>query len=260
MSQSEPIVGTRRGRVGIITFNRPEKRNALDREMHDAFLVAIGAALRDAAVRVIVLTGAGDKSFVAGFDVAELEGLSALDLYRYHAGPTLYDAIEHSPKPVIAAINGYCLGAGLEIALACDIRIASEGARFGHPEVGLGFIPAGGGTQRLPRIVGLGAAMRLLLTGDLIGAEEALRLRLIEEIVPGTALLDRVVSYAERMACKSPIALAAAKEATRAAIGLSLAEGLKLESALAQMCFASEDRIEGVRAFLERRTPAFGAR
>jgi len=246
-----------RGRTMLITINRPEKRNALDRHVRSAFLDAIAAARANDAVRAIVVTGAGDKAFVAGADIAEFEDRTTVEQWRAMKSATIFDAVERCPKPVIAAVNGFCLGGGMELALACDIRIASTAAKFGQPEVNLGIIPGGGGTQRLPRIVGLGAALRLILTGDLIGADEALRLGLVEEVVEPNELRDRALALAETIASKSPVAVAAAKEATRAALSLPLDDGLKLETALFQVCFASDDRAEGVRAFLEKRSAQF---
>ncbi len=248
------------GRVAIITIDRPEKRNALDGRVRCAFLGAVDAARRDENVRCVVVTGAGDKAFVAGADIGEFEGRSPVDQWRVMKSPTIFDAVERLPKPVIAAVNGYCLGGGMELALACDIRIASSEAKFGQPEVNLGIIPGGGGTQRLPRIVGLGAALRLILGGEIVAAGEALRLRLVEEVVEPVRLMERAISLAESIASKSPVALAAAKEATRAALGLPLADGLELETALFQLCFSSEDRVEGVRAFLEKRAAEFTGR
>jgi enoyl-CoA hydratase len=244
----------------VLTINRPDKRNALNGAVRCALLGALDAAARDSTVRVVVLTGAGDKAFVAGADIAEFEGRTPVDQFRVMKQPTIFEAVERLSKPVIAAINGFCLGGGMELALACDIRIASSTARFGQPEVNLGIIPGGGGTQRLPRVVGLGAACRMILTGDLIDAAEALRLRLVEEVVAADALMDRAVAIAETIAAKSPVAVSAAKEATRAALSLPLEEGLKLERALFQLCFASEDKVEGVRAFLDKRTPTFPGR
>ena len=245
------------GRVALITINRPEKRNALDRQVRCAFLGAMEGANHDANARAIVLTGAGDKAFVAGADIAEFEGRTPVDQWRAMKAPSIFEAVERSPKPVIAAINGFCLGGGMELALACDIRIASVTAKFGQPEVNLGIIPGGGGTQRLPRVVGLGAALRLILTGELIGADEALRLGLVEEVLEPGQLLERAKAIAETIAARSPVAVAAAKEATRAAVSLPLDEGLKLETALFQLCFSSEDKREGVRAFLEKRAATF---
>jgi enoyl-CoA hydratase len=208
----------------------------------------------------VVVTGAGEKAFVAGADIGEFEGRSPVDQWRAMKAPTIFDAVERLPKPVIAAVNGYCLGGGMELALACDVRIASSSAKFGQPEVNLGIIPGGGGTQRLPRIVGLGAALRLILSGEIIAADEALRLRLVEELTEPAKLLDRATELAELMASKSPVALAAAKEATRAALSLPLDDGLKLETALFQLCFSSADKVEGVRAFLEKRAAEFTGR
>ncbi len=246
-----------RGRTALVTINRPEKRNALDAQVRGAFLEAIASARANDVVRAIVVTGAGDKAFVAGADIGEFEGRTTVEQWRVMKGPTLFDAVERCPKAVIAAVNGYCLGGGMELALACDFRVASTTARFGQPEVNLGIIPGGGGTQRLPRIVGLGAALKLVLTGDMIDAAEALRLGLVEEVVEPGALLDRALALAEMIATRSPVAVAAAKEATRAALSLPLDDGLKLETALFQVCFASADRAEGVRAFLEKRSAHF---
>lgn len=260
MSDEQLVLQERRGAVSILTINRPDKRNALNGPLRCALLGALDAAARDSTVRVVVLTGAGDKAFVAGADIAEFEGRTPVDQFRVMKQPTIFEAVERLSKPVIAAINGFCLGGGMELALACDIRIASSSARFGQPEVNLGIIPGGGGTQRLPRVVGLGAACRMILTGDMIDAAEALRLRLVEEVVAADALLDRAVAIAETIAAKSPVAVSAAKEATRAALSLPLEEGLKLERALFQLCFASEDKVEGVRAFLDKRAPTFPGR
>ncbi|MDQ6887741.1 MAG: enoyl-CoA hydratase-related protein [Gemmatimonadota bacterium] len=260
MSEPEVVRLETRGRVALITIDRPEKRNALDGKVRCAFLGAMDTALRNADVRAIVVTGAGEKAFVAGADIAEFEGRAPVDQWRAMKAPTITDAVERSPKPVIAAINGFCLGGGLELALACDLRVASATARFGQPEVNLGIIPGGGGTQRLPRIIGLGGALKMILTGELIDAGEALRLHLVEEVVEPGQLLPRALALAELIAGKSPVAIAAAKEATRAALSLPLGEGLKLETALFQLCFSSDDKAEGVRAFLEKRQANFSGR
>ena len=257
MSDGGVVVHEVRGRAMLITINRPDKRNALDRQVRSEFLDAIAAARANDAVRAIVVTGAGDKAFVAGADISEFEERTTVEQWRVMKSPTIFDAIERCPTPVIAAVNGYCLGGGMELALSCDIRIASASARFGQPEVNLGIIPGGGGTQRLPRIVGLGAALKMILTGEMIGADEALRLGLVNEVLDPSALLDRALALAETIGAKSPVAVAAAKEATRAALNLPLDDGLKLETALFQLCFASDDRAEGVRAFLEKRAAQF---
>ena len=260
MTEAQVVTTEVRGPVLLITINRPEKRNALSGPVRCALLGAVDAANRDQTIRAMVVTGAGDKAFVAGADVGEFEGRTAVDQYRVMKAPSVFDALERSPKAVIAAINGYCLGGGMELALACDIRIASRSARFGQPEVNLGIIPGGGGTQRLPRIVGLGSALRLILTGDMVDAAEALRLRLVEEVVQPEELLSRAMSIATAIAAKSPVAIAAAKEATRAALSLPLDDGLRLETALFQLCFSSDDKVEGVRAFLDKRAPSFSGR
>ncbi|MBA3557942.1 MAG: enoyl-CoA hydratase/isomerase family protein [Gemmatimonadaceae bacterium] len=260
MSESEVVLTEIRGRVALVTMNRPEKRNALDGPMRCAFLGVMDRLNRDPDVRAIVITGAGDKAFIAGADIGEFEGRGPVEQYRAMKLPTVFNALEQSPKPVIAAINGYCLGGGMELALACDIRLASSSARFGQPEVNLGIIPGGGGTQRLPRIIGQGAALKLILTGELIDASEALRLRLVEEVCAPEQLVERAVALGETIASKSPVAVSAAKEATRAALSLSLEDGLKLETALFQLCFASQDKVEGVRAFLEKRLANFPGR
>lgn len=260
MSESQVVGSEIRGRTAMVTMNRPEKRNALDGQMRCAFLGIMDKLNRDGNVRAIVITGAGDKAFIAGADISEFEGRAPVDQWRVMKLPTVFDAIERSPKPVIAAVNGFCLGGGMELALACDIRISSSTARFGQPEVNLGIIPGGGGTQRLPRIVGLGAALKLILSGELIDAAEALRLRLVEEVVEPGQLIERALAIAETIASKSPVAVAAAKEATRAAFNLSLDDGLKLETSLFQLCFSSEDKAEGVRAFLEKRAANFTGR
>ncbi|HJU65216.1 MAG TPA: enoyl-CoA hydratase-related protein [Gemmatimonadaceae bacterium] len=260
MSESQVLLSETRGHVALLTLNRPEKRNALNGQLRCAFLGAVDEVARDPNIRAIVVTGAGDKAFVAGADIGEFEGRSPVDQYRVMKLPTIFDAVERCSKPVLAAINGFCLGGGMELALACDIRIASSAAKFGQPEVNLGIIPGGGGTQRLPRLIGLGAALRLILSGDMIDAAEALRLGLVEEVVAPSELMPRAMALAETIASKSPVAVAAAKEATRAALSLSLPEGLKLETALFQLCFASEDKAEGVRAFLEKRPATFPGR
>jgi enoyl-CoA hydratase len=260
MSEEQLVLVERRGRVSVLTLNRPEKRNALNAPLRLAILDALGNAWKDADTRAIVFTGAGDKAFVAGADIAEFEGRTPVDQFRIMEGASIYDALERSPKPVIAAVNGFCLGGGMELALACDIRVASSTARFGQPEVNLGILPGGGGTQRLPRIVGLGAALQMILTAEMIDAVEALRIGLVQEVVEPAQLLERAIAVAETIASKSPVAVAAAREATRAAFNLPLSEGLKLERALFQLCFSSEDKAEGVRAFLEKRAAVFPGR
>jgi len=260
MSDDALVLTARDRAIATLTINRPEKRNALSVAVRRAFLDAFSALSQDPDIRVIVITGAGDKSFVAGADIAEFATRTPVEQYQVMRGPSPLEAIERSPKPVIAAINGHCLGGGLELAMACDFRIASERARFGQPEINLGIIPGGGGTQRLPRLIGLGSAMQMVLTGEPIDAERAYRVGLVQEIVPHERLMPRVREIAGVIAGKSPVALAAAKEATRAALQTPLAEGLRIETGLYLLAFSSDDKREGVSAFLEKRSPQFTGR
>ena len=251
------VLQERRGPVTVLTMNRPEKHNALNGAMRCAFLGALNSAATDPEVRVVLLTGAGSKAFVSGADIAEMAARTPIDQRRVMAGPSIYEALWRLTKPVVAAINGYCFGGGLELATACDIRIASTTARFGQPEIALGLIPGGGATQRLPRLIGSGAAARLILSGDPIDAAEAHRLGLVEELVAPDELLPRSLAIAERIATRSPVALAAAKDALRAALSTPVDAGLRTEATLFQLCFASADGREGVRAFLDKRPAAF---
>ncbi|HVG21257.1 MAG TPA: enoyl-CoA hydratase-related protein [Blastocatellia bacterium] len=256
-SSYETLLFERRDRVALITINRPEKRNALNIKTREEGAALLEELSADESVGVVVFTGAGDKAFIAGADIAEFEGRTAITQRDVMTGRSLFTAIDTFPKPVIAMINGYCLGGGCELALACDIRIASETASFGQPEINLGIIPGGGGTQRLTRLVGEGKAMELILTGDIIKAQEAYNLGLVNAVVPAADLESRTMEMANRIAEKSPIALRMAKEAVKLASRSNLDEGLRREVDLFALCFSSEDKDEGVRAFLEKRKPAF---
>jgi enoyl-CoA hydratase len=258
MSQSyETLLVERRDRIAIITINRPEKRNALNIKTREEGAAALEELANDDSVRVVVFTGAGDKAFIAGADIAEFSGRTPITQRSVMLGRSLFTAIDVFPKPVIAMINGYCLGGGNELAMACDIRIASETASFGQPEINLGIIPGGGGTQRLPRLVGEGKAMELILTGDIIDALTAARLGLVNMVVPATDLEAKTMEIANRIADKSPIALRLAKEAVKIASRSNLDEGLRREVDLFALCFSSEDKDEGVNAFLQKRKPEF---
>ncbi|MDX6695998.1 MAG: enoyl-CoA hydratase [Blastocatellia bacterium] len=258
MSQSyETLLVERRGRVAIVTINRPEKRNALNIQTRTEGALALDELRDDESVGVVVFTGAGDKAFVAGADIAEFAGRTALTQRDVMLGRSLFTAIDAFPKPVIAMVNGYCLGGGCELALACDLRIASETASFGQPEINLGIIPGGGGTQRLTRLVGEGKAMELILTGDIIDARTAFNLGLVNTVVPAADLEAKTMEIANRIAEKSPIALRMAKEAVKLASRSNLDEGLRREVDLFALCFSSEDKDEGVTAFLEKRKPSF---
>jgi enoyl-CoA hydratase len=261
MSQSfETLLVERRDRVAIITINRPEKRNALNIKTREEGAALLEELSTDDSVRVVVFTGAGDKAFIAGADIAEFAGRTASMQRNVMTGRSLFTAIDSFPKPVIAMINGYCLGGGCEMALACDIRIASENASFGQPEINLGIIPGGGGTQRLTRLVGEGKAMELILTGEIIDARTAFSIGLVNHVVPADQLETKTMEIATRIAEKGPIALRLAKEAVKLASRSNLDEGLRREVDLFALCFATEDKDEGVQAFLEKRKPEFKGR
>ena len=248
------------GHVATVTINRPEKRNALNEETRSGIIAALDQMERDPAVRVVIVTGAGDKAFIAGADIAEFEGRAPVDQFRVMSEWSVYQAADRFPKPIIAAINGFCLGGGCELAMACDIRMAADSAKLGQPEINLGIIPGGGGTQRLPRLVGLGNAFRLLYTGDLIDAAEALRIGLVDQVVPAAELMTQARALAEKIAAKSPVALSLIKEAVRASVRSALDDGLRQEITLFGLAFSSEDKKEGIAAFLAKRTPEFTGR
>jgi enoyl-CoA hydratase len=249
----ETILLDRDGRVAILTINRPDKLNALSQQVRNEVLTALGELEGDASVGVVVVTGAGEKSFIAGADISEFAGRGPMDQREAMRFPRLYDVMSSYPKPVIASINGFCLGGGCELAMSCDIRIASEKARFGQPEIKLGLIPGGGGTQRLPRLVGLGNAMRLTLTGDMIGAAEAKEIGLVDLVVPHEELRSRTMELANKIAAMSPLTVKVTKEALRASERLPLDEGIVYERDLFCLCFSTADMKEGVSAFLEKR-------
>lgn len=258
MTQSyETLLVERRERVAIITINRPEKRNALNIKTREEGARVLDELREDAEVRVLIFTGAGDKAFIAGADIAEFAGRTAITQREVMLGRSLFTAMDNFPKPIIAMINGYCLGGGCELALSCDLRIASDKASFGQPEINLGIIPGGGGTQRLARLVGEGKAMELILTGDIIDAQTAYNLGLVNMVVPASDLEGRTMELANRIAEKSPVALRMAKEAVKLASRSNLDEGLRREVDLFALCFSSADKDEGVRAFLEKRKPDF---
>lgn len=245
------------GHVVLLTFNRPDKMNALNMEVRVALFEALGALRDDDDVRVVVLTGAGEKAFIAGADIGEFKDAGAVEQYRSMQRTNIYSAMEDFPKPIIAMINGYCLGGGCELSMACDIRVASSRARLGQPEINLGIIPGGGGTQRLPRLVGEGHANRLIMTGEMISAEEAERIGLVEKVYEPEELRESTLEMARTIGSRSPIALQAAKESVLVARRMPMDEGLKFERAWFGLLFSTEDKNEGVDAFLNKRSPAF---
>lgn len=242
--------------IGFIIINRPELRNALNIDTLLEIETALDKMRDDEDIRVIIFTGAGEKSFAAGADISQLSKRTMIDALKPNMTAT-YRKIEDYEKPTIAAINGYALGGGLELALACDIRVASLNAKVGLPEVGLGIMPGAGGTQRLSRIIGKGKAMELILTGDVITAAEAERLNMISKAVPQEELIETAKGYARRISVKGPLALRMAKAAVNRGADMEMETALYLEKLAQTILIGSEDKLEGTQAFLEKRTPQF---
>ncbi len=255
----ETLIVEREEGIGLITFNRPHVLNALSMATMRELDMALDDLATDPQVQVIILTGAGEKAFVAGADITEFNSLASAKEAAGYAlrGQAVLNKIESLPKPVIAAINGFALGGGCELAMACDIRLAADTARLGQPEVNLGIIPGYGGTQRLARLVGRGRANLLCLTGEMIDAAEALRIGLVDRVVPAAELLSEAKALARKLAGKAPVAMALIKQAIRVGLEGSLAEGLAYEAAQFGIVFDTEDRREGVTAFQEKRKPVW---
>ena len=253
---------TKDGAVATITIDRPEVLNAIRDNTMFEIQDALNILEKDDTVRVLVLTGAGDKAFVAGGDISIMaKGASYLDvMHSLPAGQQITWNIEHFPKPVIARINGLALGGGTELALCCDIRVAADTAIMGVPEINLGIIPGYGGTQRLPRLVGVGMAKKMILSGEHISAAEAFRIGLVDQLVPKAELDAAVAKLCGKLASKSPIALAMGKEAVNMGMQADLRTGISIEARCFCMCFGSQDRVEGMTAFLEKRKPVFKGR
>jgi enoyl-CoA hydratase len=257
----ENLLFATRDAAAFITLNRPKVLNALNSATFVELEAAFLAISQDPAIRAVVVTGAGEKAFVAGADIQELAPLGAVEGHAMAArGQAVFDLIENCGKPVIAAINGFALGGGCELAMACTIRIASETARLGQPEVKLGILPGYGATQRLPRLVGKGTALKLLLTGDMVGAGEAFRIGLVDEVVPAEALLPRAEALARSIAANAPLAVRGCLEAVHAGYDLPLASALALEASLFGLSCATADKAEGTRAFLEKRQAEWSGR
>jgi len=248
-------------RIATVTINRPDKLNALNAQCKSELREFFTKAKSDESIGVVILTGAGEKAFVAGTDIGELTALDVESGKEFaEGGQAIFDLIQHLGKPVIAAVNGYALGGGCELALACHIRIASENARFGQPEVNLGIIPGYGGTQRLARLVGVGKAAELILTGNQIDAQEAMRIGLVNRVVPLAELLPTCESIARTILSKAHIAVRMALKAINTNLETPLSDGLRVEAALFGECCGTEDFKEGTRAFLEKRKASFVGR
>jgi enoyl-CoA hydratase len=247
--------------IAYVTVNRPKVLNALNTPTWTDLQAAFEDAKADASVHGVILTGAGDKAFIAGADISELANVDAYDAEESSRfGQGVLDLIENLGKPVIAAINGFALGGGCETAMACTIRIAAEHAKFGQPEVKLGLLPGGGGTQRLPRLVGKGRALQLILTGETISAQEAYRIGLVNEVVPAANLIARAETILKQISANAPIAVKFSLEAANKGMNTSQAEGFALEASYFGICAATEDKKEGTSAFLEKRAPQFHGR
>ena len=255
------VLYEKKAAIGYVTVNRPKVLNALNTPTWRDLRMAFEAARDDDAVRGVILTGAGGKAFIAGADIGELAHVSAVEAEAAsRLGQEVLDLIENLGKPVIAAVNGFALGGGCETAMACTIRIASEDAAFGQPEVTLGLIPGGGGTQRLPRLVGKGRALQLILSGEMIGAQEAYRIGLVNEVVPAAELMARAEAILKKIASNAPIAVKFALTAVNKGLETTQGEGLLLEASYFGLCAATEDKKEGTTAFLEKRAPRFRGR
>jgi enoyl-CoA hydratase len=248
----------KKNNIAYVTIDRPKVLNALNMATMEELQEAFTDIAADRDIRVVILTGGGEKSFVAGADINELQKNNPVEAKAYtHRGQAVLDLIENLGKPVIACINGFALGGGCEIAMACTMRLASEGAKLGQPEVKLGIIPGYGGTQRLPRLVGTGLAMQILLTGDMIIAQEAHRIGLVNEVLPADKLIARAEEIARKIIANAPLAIQYTMEAVNQGLNMTLEGGLFLEATLFSVACASDDKTEGTTAFLEKRPAKF---
>jgi len=254
----ETIILEKEESIGIIKFNRPNVLNALNSKVFGELNSVLDQIEKEVMPKVVIFTGAGEKAFVAGTDIVEMENLSSFDAREFaNLARKAIDRVANLDRPVIAAINGFALGGGCELAMACDIRIASEKARLGQPETGLGIIPGSGGTQRLPRLVGPSKAKQLIFTGGLVDAKTALDIGLVDKVVPHDQLMDEAKKMAFTIASKPKIALALAKSAINRGYDMDLEKGLSYEIECFAQCFATKDQKEGMRAFSEKRKPNY---
>jgi len=257
----ETLLIEKTGPIARITLNRPDVLNALNRQAIQDLAAAMEDVRDDEAIRGIILTGSGDKAFAAGSDIDELSQLTAVEANAAACeGQALMNLIEDLGKPVVAALNGYAIGGGCELALACTIRVAAEHARLSQPEARLGFVPCFGGTQRLPRLIGKGRALQMILSGDMTDAQEAYRMGLVDEIVAKEKLIDRAEAILSTIASNAPLAVRFAIEAVNKGMEMTQEQGLRLEAALFALAASSKDMQEGTSAFFERRKPEFSGR
>ena len=257
----ENVLYEEKNSIAYITVNRPKVLNALNRQTFEDLKTAFENARSDTSVRGVILTGAGDKAFIAGADITELATVTAVeaeDGSRF--GQEVLNLIENLGKPVVAAINGFALGGGCETAMACTMRVASEHAKFGQPEVKLGLLPGGGGTQRLPRLVGRGRALQIILSGEMISAQEAHRIGLVNEVVPASEVIPRAEAILKQIFTNAPLAIKYSLEAVNRGLETSQTEGQALEASFFGLCAATEDKKEGTSAFLAKRAPRFQGR
>jgi len=244
--------------IGLLTINRPKALNALNAELMQELDNLLDEIAKDESVKVVIVTGSGDKAFVAGADITHMQPMSAVEGRNWGKwGQAVMNKLENLPQTVIAAVNGFALGGGNELAMACDIRIASEKAKFGQPEVTLGIPPGFGGTQRLSRLVGKGRAKELLFTGDMIDAQEAYRIGLVNKVVPHEELMDAAKAMAQKIMSRAPIAVRICKAAVNEGMDMDLDSGIAYEAEVFGLCFATADQKEGMTAFMEKRKPLF---
>ncbi|MBP1765602.1 MAG: Crotonyl-CoA hydratase [Firmicutes bacterium] len=247
--------------IAVVTINRPKALNALNSDVLDDLSAAFDELAVQDSVKVVILTGGGDKAFVAGADITQMKDMNVLEGKLFaEKGQGVFTKIEQFVKPVIAAVHGFALGGGCEIAMACDVRIASDAAKFGQPEVGLGIVPGFGGTQRLARLVGRGMAKLLIYTADIIDAQEALRVGLVQKVVAPDVLLEEAKAIAGRIVKKSSVAVNLAKDAINRGMEMDIPNAMQYEAYIFGTCFASEDQKEGMTAFVEKRKPAFSGK
>ena len=258
MKEFNTIIYTVEENIAVITINRPKFLNALNSEVLRELSEAVDIIEKDPLVRVVIVTGSGEKAFVAGADIAEMQNFDEIEAHKFSAfGNQTFSKLEHVNKPVIAAINGFALGGGCELAMACDIRIAGTNAKFGQPEVGLGVMAGFGGSQRLPRLVGAGIAKELLFTGAMIHAERAYEMGLVNKLVEPSEVINEAINMAKKIATQSPHGVSMSKKAVNEGLNLNLDQALSLEAELFGSLFTEKDQKEGMSAFIEKRKPVF---